>query len=445
MGIRITISTAGDTIDLQGSGYKVLDGYYPIEAASQEQPVVEQIRLEIIATAGQSVSAKLQALGRKLEHARAHKTDADGCYANFSADTAENLYRSRITDGYLMLDGRLSRYWKASKVLVTLVIERAPYWEGIEAQIPLTNGNGTDNTTGLAVYNHDDAGAGHDNYVQIAAANVEGDLPGATRLEITNNYATGLLYDLWIGQTWTDPANLVHILEGEDSSVGADQVNAAASGGYFTRTALSSGSEAELFNWTLSAAFLNACKGRFYKLLARFHNMDNLTSVRFRLRIQYQVTTIWQSGQVSLDATRAIQIRDLFTLRLPPWLPEQTGLLAIQMSITGQQSTGSPINVDLDFLEVCPVDGWRQITPVGYGVAQNQRVIDDGIGGALYVDDGSGTGKIGILTGYGAPVMLQPGKLQRLYFLMHSASINTAEIARTISVKLFYRPRRQSL
>lgn len=210
------------------------------------------------------------------------------------------------------------------------------------------------------------------------------------------------------------------------------------------RYSLPSGVETTLFTWSLTSAFLNACKGSFYKILARFCTTAP-TNVRLRLKLQYNLTTIWQSGQVAPDPTRSLLIRDLFTLRLPPWLPGQTDLNAITMLLTGQQSTGSAINVDLDFLQITPLDGWRMLECLGYGIVQNNRLVDDGINGSFYIDDGAGANKIGILVGYGNPIVLYPGKKQRLYFLMHNWLGDSAEIARTASVKLFYRPRRRTL
>jgi hypothetical protein len=81
----------------------------------------------------------------------------------------------------------------------------------------------------------------------------------------------------------------------------------------------------------------------------------------------------------------------------------------------------------------------------GYGILQNQRLIDDGVSGDAYIDDGAGNDKLGIIVKYGNPIGLYPGKKQRLYFLMHSSITDTAEIARTISAKLYYHPRRQTL
>jgi hypothetical protein len=140
-----------------------------------------------------------------------------------------------------------------------------------------------------------------------------------------------------------------------------------------------------------------------------------------------------------------MQIRDLVTLRLPPWLLGQTYLSALTMTLTGQQNAFSSVNVDLDFLQITPLDGWRMLECAGYGIVQNDRLLDDGINEVAYIDNGVGIGKAGYLIGYGTPIALYPNKDQKLYLLMHSWQYNTAEIDRTVSVKLYYRPRRRGI
>jgi hypothetical protein len=437
-------------IDCQADGYTLLDGYYPDTASSPDQPVTDNARVQIEAATPAALSAKIQALNLAFQHARDHQTGPLGCYLNFAPDGTLDPWRTRIGNGVTLLDSGLSRRWKQNKAVVSLAIQRAGWWEGPEAQAPLTNGNGTNNTTGLTVTNHDDAGAGHDNFVSINAADVDGDLPGATRLQLLNNYATNRLYDVWIGHNWTDPANLAHILEGEAATGGSSGADATASGGQYRYISLGSGADTTLYTWTLAAAFLNACQGQFYKILARFWDgnvifLNHIHQIRFKLQIIYQATTLWETGWTTIDPNRTILIRDLATLRIPPWLPNQTGLNAVELQLMARHETGSTYTAGLDFLQVTPVAGWRYLTCAGYGIEQNQRIMDDGINSDVYVDNGAGANKLGFVIPHGSPVMLKPGTLQRLYFLMHSHLGNTAEIARTMSVKLFYRPRRQNL
>lgn len=447
MSMQLYITYESTTLDFYDDGYMLLDGFYPETPDDEAESVTDQFRVHITGSSGSDLRSKITAIRLALEHARLHKDDAQAAYINFDVDDTGDAWRSKLLGGEVLFSKSLDHMWRENKCIVTVIIERKPYWDSLdEIQVPLTNGNGSDDTALLVVYNHDDAGTSpaHDNWVSIDGDDILGDLPGPTRLEMINTYATGRLYTVWIGQNWTNPADLVHILEAEDATGGADHSDSGCSGGYYSTYELASGSEAEMFTWTLSDTLMDAFKGQFYKIMARCYGTF-YTSVKYRLKLQYLLTTIWQSGQVSLDTSRAYAIRDLFTLRLPPWLLMQTNLSELTMILTGQQITGSPVNVNLDFLQLTPLDGWRMLECAGYGILQNERLVDDGFTENKYIDDGAGDKKAGIIVGYGKPIELYPGKDQKLYFLMHSGSTNTAEIARTISVKLFYRPRRRTL
>lgn len=447
MSMQLYIIYNSITLDFQANGYKLMDGFYPETPDEGMESITDQFNILITGSSASDLRSKITAIRLAFEHAQRHKDDALAAWLYYDVDSSGDAWMTKLLGGSVIYNDKLDRNWRQNKVVATIIVERKPYWDQLdEVQIPLTNGNGTNNTSGLTVYNHDDAGTSpaHDNWVSIAAADVLGDMQGPTRLEILHNYATRRLYTVWIGQNWTDPANFLHILEGESSTTGTETDDSGSSNGHYMRKSLSSGGEADMFTWTLSDAFLAACQGRYYKILVRFPGTPPQT-VKFRIQLQYAVTHIWQSGQVSFDTSRALQIRDLFTLRLPPWLLGQTNLDELTMIMTGQQNTGYPVNVDIDFLQITPLDGYRMLECAGYGVTLNNRMIDDGFNGVAYIDDGSGGNRAGYLVGYGEQIKLYPGKAQRLYFLMHSASGNIAEIDRTIVVKLYHRPRRKTL
>jgi len=447
MSMQLYIIYGSTTLDFQANGYKLKDGFFPETPDEGVESISDQFDILIRGSSGSDLRSKINAIRLAFEHAKLHKDDAQAAWLYFDVDSSGDAWMSKIVKGLIMYDRNLDRNWRQNKIIVTVIIEHKPYWDAKnEVQVPLTNGNGTDILTGLTVYNHNDSDVGpaHDNWIDIAAADVSGDKPGRMRLEVLNSYATNRLNTLWIGHNITDPDNLVHIIEGESSTTGTQLGDSGCSNAYYRQYALPSGSEYSMFTWTLADTFLNACKGQYYKIMVRFFSTVP-TNVKFRIKLIYEATTIWQSGQVSLDATRAYLIRDLFTLRLPPWLLGLTDLNALTMVMTGQQSSGSSVNVNIDFLQVTPLDTWRMLECTGYGVSQNERLIDDGLNEVAYIDNGSGDNKLGIIVGYGNPIALYPGKKQRLYFLMHSNIANAAEILRTISVKIYYHPRRETL
>lgn len=448
MSMQLYIKYGSITLDFQADGYEVVGGFYPETPNKGMESISDQFQVRIEGVSGADLRSKINAIRLAFEHAQEHKDDALAANLYYEVDDSGDAWMSKLLGGEVHYDSRLENTWRHNQVVVTIIAGHKPYWDAQdEVQVPLSNGNGTNNTTGLVVFNHDDGGGAspnhHDNWVSIDGDDILGDLPGPTRLEVINSYASNLLFTLWIGHNWTDPDNFTHIWEGEDSTGGSSVSNAGCSGGYYSHYVCASGGVV-LFTWTLSDTFLDTCQGRYYKVLARFL-AGAPTAVKFRIQLKYLNTAVWQSGQITVDSSRAFQIRDLFTLMLPPWLPGQTNLKELKMVLMGTQNTGSPVDVDIDFLQLTPLDGWRMLECAGYGIAQNERLVDDGVNGNSYIDNGADDNKAGILVGYGNPIALYPGKNQRIYFLMHSNMADTAEILRTISVKLFYHPRRETL
>jgi hypothetical protein len=78
-------------------------------------------------------------------------------------------------------------------------------------------------------------------------------------------------------------------------------------------------------------------------------------------------------------------------------------------------------------------------------VDEDERLVDDGINDFVYVDDAAGEDKHTVAVGYGSPILLEHGKLQRLYFATHSTAAYISPIDRYLVVKVYYRPRRYTV
>ena len=219
-------------------------------------------------------------------------TDDPGGYG------AEGVYRSEVLSGRVLVDDSLRAGLQVvgEQLLSEIVVTRRFFWEGEEEQIPLTNGNAEDDLAGLTVWNHDDADAGHDNYVAIKAVDVLGDLPAPLRLKMENtyddDYSNRRLAFLWISHNvHSSPGSLGHILEGEDCDVDEENSTVAdpdASGGALQLCDWVGDVETEAYAWTLSSAVLAACGGNYFKLLALFGYGMDVRPIRFRWGLTYQ-------------------------------------------------------------------------------------------------------------------------------------------------------------
>lgn len=331
-----------------------------------------------------------------------------------------------------------------------LVLLRENAWEGPLTQAPLSNRNGSNTTTALPVFNCDDGAAEglllRCNWVEIGASVVGGDLPARARLEITNRNLVRL-NDVWLGHNFTDPVGAVQVYEAEDALGETGTEDAGCSGGRRVNKSLVSGVETELLRWTVSGAALKAARGQPLHALVRFAAAGWEINTRFRLAVLRGVTRVWRSELVQMRTDRALLIRDLWSLRLPAESVGVSGgsLADLALVLSGLQDSGDSHDLHFDFLALVPADGWRYLTCNGYGVAQDGRMIDDGLEGEVYADDGSGGQRSAVVVGHGQQLALRPGLRQRLVFYSHTISTNSAPVNFELGVKVFFRPRRRAL
>jgi hypothetical protein len=446
--------TRGATIISLSGGYgSIIACTYLQQAAAQEDAETTET-VEIVLEGSQAnMLADIRLIEGWLADAEQNQAERlvhDRIFLEWDINDSSTWYRSEILRGRIER-GRTFRHLRLGAVTLGIVITRKNFWEGPEAQIPLTNGNGTNNTSGLNVFNCND-GSGtspnrRHNYVEIASAAVGGTLPAPLRLEMTNNFdSASRLNNLWIAQNiFSDPANFDHRIEGEATAQGGTtQSDSGSSGGNYRQFTWAGDTQVLIGRWVLSTAFLNRARGRWFKILARM-----LSSIPTDCRLQCKITfptgvpltPVAISQEVLINSYDTLQ--EIGTVQLPPWLVTASGDLApVDLSLYARRPGGGTLN--LDWMQVTPLDGYRQLVPRGYGAAYQVRIVDDGIEQSLWTDGWSPAGKTGHYTSIGEPPLLQPSRLQRIMFLQ-SGNTGDSNITRVLSVKAFYRPRRWSL
>lgn len=458
MILRITDGTT--TVNLTGGTVRLANGYVPkrpdistIEAVAASlrdggelkgltnRNVTEAFVIAISGAAWSTVESSKTSIETLLEQAERYQKHQLGArvYVEYSADDS-TVWRSELLYGKLQPDAKMgSAAWlNESAMRFTVTWRRRFYWEGAEVELALENNTVYPRVTGgVTVVNHDDDDVGDCNWVAINGGDVSGLLPAGMRLEITNTYATAGGYSYWVGHNvHGNPASLVHVLEGEDADYKAGAASATAhsgsSGGETQPVTWSGGDATRVMWWTLDDTFLSACGGLWFRVLARFTSMDS--DVRLQVKSSYYAGTVLQEAQEVIARTH--DITDLGALRLPPWLPGESGLQDVELELWGRKSGGGSFS--LDFLMLMPAEGFRAFSPLGYGLPQNATLVDDGILGKTYVT--RSTGKAAYYVPRGLPIMLIPGSSQRLYFLCENWS-GDAEIDRTHSIRVYARPR----
>jgi hypothetical protein len=353
-------------------------------------------------------------------------------------DSDGSTWRSEIIDARLdLVEGSLA-VWGNYKMPASLYIERMPFWEGALTQLSLTNGNGTDNTSGLTIYNHDDGDATNDNYVAIDAAEVTGNLPAPVKVELTNSAGgSRAIYQVFMAtNAFNTPASFTPIVEGESTITGGGTTAADATcsnGNYATH----SGSSAWTMKFTLSSTVMGYCAGYPFHVLARFHAFPNTIA---RASILSSNNAVLASGEeISLLSGLSQDLIDFGVLYLPPGGYQSTWA-GHRLQLGFRQSTSQTVSVD--YLGLFPAYAFRDLLTHGSSLANGDKITDDPIEGQAYTT--SSSVNLPEVIQRGSPVMLWPNKAQRIYVLW-SLFDHTSPIAGTMTVKAWYRPRRATV
>ena len=286
------------------------------------------------------------------------------------------------------------------------------------------------------------------NYAQIAAADVVGDLPAPPRLEITNTTVGGIQdADVYIAHNiLSAPATFAHILEAESATGGTMTEDASSSGGYKNIVSWEVTTETLLLDWTLSTTLLNACASNYFRLLLRMSYPYLYDDLWVKMKLSVGLSIFWES-EWSLPQNPSSLI-ELATVQLPPNLIGIGDSYPLHLKLYGKRAITGTHTLEIDYMQLSPLDGWRKLEPNKTDTAQllpyNARLVDDEIDNYLYTDSWSTPGRFGNYHTASAPILLCPNKLQRFYFL-HNIDSTSAPIARTLSIKAYYRPRRCSI
>ena len=404
------------------------------------QPVSESIELMLYGANVAAVQSAQRALETMRMTVRARRVSGVGPRVFLQYQPIGGvLGRSEVREMEVRLGRNAMTAYGQAKLPVTLLVERVPWWEESRVQIPLSNGNGANNTSGLTVWMRDDATAGQDNWADIGAGVVGGVLPAPLEIWMRNLSGGARAYDNFYIANNTFAPTLPHFIEGENYTSGGGTVvagSAYSNGNYLRLTGTNI-----YATWTLPASLLAATAGRYMRIMARFASYTTTPQVYVRAEIHdyYGVVTLARTPYEVALGPEDGNIADLGLLPLPPggysnaWAQNTLALFF---------RCASPATVELDYLQLTPADElcWRWLEQRGMSVAANDWIVDDGIEGLQYLIEGGANHPI--FTEHTPPLHVFPGVAQRMLFL-HDGPDTSANWK--LSVKAFYRPRRLTI
>jgi len=411
--------------------------YTPAEPQKGENTVTETIEVMFYAASVAAMRTAIDTLQKLLDAASRRQERGKGpvVYLLYQPDGDATAWRSRLIDWRFEYNENTLRAWGQAKLPASLIIERDAVREGDLTQIPLTNGNGTNNTTGLTVSLHN-AGTAY-SYAQIAGSAVTGSAPAPVQLELTNNTGGSVTYYevLVANNAFSDPANFPHVLQAESALVsgsGTVSSDATCSNGQYVGWSFTNSSAQQ---YTLSQTLLQDALGYDFHLLARFRSQTARVFVRPHIYDATGMFVLWSGDEVEIPQV-APSVFDLGVIPLPPGgYSTAYGAMRLWLAWRAEGSVGA---LDTDFFAFFPADTFRRLR-VPVTVSSSGIIVDDGIEGRAYLR--TGTAELPVVQPQGMPLLVWPGMTQRLYFTW-SLFNWTAPITQTFSVKAWYRPRR---
>ncbi|MGV1048228.1 MAG: hypothetical protein ACOYD4_06865 [Solirubrobacterales bacterium] len=409
-------------------------------AGEGEETTVDTVALHIRGSSGSNMQTNVRTLEALLEAAKRRRKKGIGprVYVMVTLDTDGSGWRSELVGGALDLSPASLAVWANNQMPAELTLERMAFWEAAsEVELQLSAPNQSAATGGRTIYNHWDSDTGHGYWVQIAAAQVGGNLPAPFRLELANSVGSGRAYNRVHAavNVLNDPANFAGRIEGESWSSGAStEADASSSGG---NRATFTVNTSTTVTWALNDAFVVDASGMRFWMLARVVSLSGHVTVRPELRTGAG-TTVWQSHEPMQWDTTTAHLAVLGTLPIPPGGYDTTwDDVVLALVFTSSAS----VTVKIDYIAFMPCDNYRLVTMLGESVAN---------GGAVVVDDMTGYAGVSVsslmrplASPRGNPMLLYPAQIQRIYVLQDIVA--GCNIADTFSVRVYFRARRATV
>lgn len=416
----LSMTDGTTTITLTSGDYTLLD-YTPI-ALDPSRAMTEFISEDIAVLVSDSttplVQSNINAIEKLLTYASNRQKFGTGpkVYLKYQVSGDSDTYRSEIVGGYVDITPEAIKAWVGQKAEIIVHIRRVGYWED-DTATQLVNATGLTNT-----------GAAGANSTLISSGNVDGVLPAPAKIKITNTTGDGIFWDTFhlSCNAWNDPTNFTGYKNG---------------GGASSWTGAQTASAEDI--WSFSSTELADMAGDYFRIIACFLTVPS-TDIYITSKIEFGVTDLATAGTV-YTGTVSKGMYDLGALPFPPggYYTSNAALdlqLYVRASVTG--------SYEIDFIQLLPAGPgrYRRLEQIGYDVDTNDSIVDDPYEGLIYLEDASDSNnRIPIVTSRGDPLMLWPGKNNRITVLFDESGSPFFSAARTTNLSVWYHPRRLSV
>jgi hypothetical protein len=385
-----------------------------------------------------NISTALTHLQALLNQAANYNRHHTGKPVNLYATQVQGdtQYTSILRNGfYDPITGSTAR--DQGSVGISLTFDRFDFWEGPSTIVPLSNRSANRATSGVAVVNHLDSGAYHDNFVDILGSDIGGDLPAAANMDYSNASAVAYSLDSLIMHlnAYSAPTTFTPVYEGTGTA------DASCSGGS-KASAFVNTSDISIFSFNILPAQALAAGGNDFMVLLRLAAPIPSADVIMHVYLANIGWMIFDLPPVLVPAGQGII--ELGVLTLPPGINPllEAGPATIGLTLSAKTTTGSR-TIYIDYVYLAAMDGYRRFNRIGRTLYQDECIVDDGYGATCYLETNATALIAPNYNTFGAQFKLIPGIAQRIGFFQVGA--HAGEIDRPGWVHIHYKPRKRYL
>jgi hypothetical protein len=414
--------------------------------------VTESVQVMLIGATTTAIRDKLRSIETALgqAHRRSRGVAVSPIYLRVQMSTDAAKWQSEILAGRAILNEDSWQQLPVLSVKVTIILTRRFYWEASSlTYLSISNSSGSDTGSGITISNRNDASG--ENWVDVDGADVVGTLPVGTQIEFKNNTGSNAAYrNIYIScNQFSTPASFNPVVEAENSEAGYGTVDSTDAtnkhGGASLKKTLGGSTYETLGRWALSPTVLGRANGNHFMLLAVFNAYPASGSYGY-VSIGYPHPTpswwFWTTSEVDIYQGAISQIIELGTVQLPPGLVNKgSGVAELSMGFFARGANGQ--TVDLDFIAMMPLDGYRRLKPLtGSLQTDGTQIIDTSIDREVYVADAY-VNRLAGIAGLGQQIVLVPGKDARFHFWWDHLGIH--QPAKTANIRVGIRERRLTI
>lgn len=311
------------------------------------------------------------------------------------------------------------------KITAEITVNRQFFWENLSG-VTLTGTNGNGASTTLTIKNHDDGGAGDDNWASFSGSTIKGTIPGPIRITLKNTSGSSVTFkNVYLGVNGiADPTNFQHVWEAESASGGSGSNTSDANssnGSYRNISYGAAGNYPSTLYWLPPTNFFSITKGRIFRALLVCKTApptNAFVSIGAGVFDSPLFLNTWVGNEVQGDNNS--RILDLGNIRLPQSNFVTGTTYSSGFSLNVRTTSASALTPD--FIMFIPASGYKKIEQqYSLQVGANEFIIDDSEIGESCYKNSSGN-KLPIYTPLGNDLMLWPGSTNRVYVLFEEPS-----------------------